>query len=263
MCYINGIWVGRETYIQIMNERREMEEIRKQLQDGFSYQDWPLLIPSINHKWEIVNMQWGFIPSYIQTMADVEKMRRGYNDATGRFHPPLTMLNAVGEELLLPKKVFRNAALYGRCLVLSTGFYEHRHIKVIGKRGKELATPEKFPYHITVKGETPVFFMAGIYQPWTDKSTGETINTFAIVTTDANPLMRQIHNSKNRMPVILPTELAEEWITPGLSEQRIDELATYQYPSENMKAWTVGKDLKKSETPSKEFDYGEIVPALI
>lgn len=48
--------------------------------------------------------------------------------------------------------------------------------------------------------------------------------------------MKQIHNSKNRMPVILPKELAEEWISSGLSEQRITELGTHQIDSSCMTA---------------------------
>lgn len=39
--------------------------------------------------------------------------------------------------------------------------------------------------------------MAGIWQPFTDKETGETMDTFAIVTTKANALMEQLHNHKN------------------------------------------------------------------
>jgi putative SOS response-associated peptidase YedK len=44
--------------------------------------------------------------------------------------------------------------------------------------------------------------MAGIWQPWTDKATGEYVETFSIVTTKANKLMEQVHNSKTRMPTI-------------------------------------------------------------
>ncbi|MEO6844404.1 MAG: hypothetical protein ABI184_04465 [Ginsengibacter sp.] len=41
--------------------------------------------------------------------------------------------------------------------------------------------------------------MAGIYNTWTDQETGETVDTFAIVTPRANSLMQQVYRSKKRM----------------------------------------------------------------
>jgi putative SOS response-associated peptidase YedK len=38
-----------------------------------------------------------------------------------------------------------------------------------------------------------------IWEPWTDTSTGEHVETVAIVTTQANKLMEIVHNSKKRM----------------------------------------------------------------
>lgn len=61
--------------------------------------------------------------------------------------------------------------------------------------------------------------MAGIWQPWVDKETGESIDTFAIVTTKANELMSVIHNSKIWMPTILPEDLAWKWIMEDISEE--------------------------------------------
>ena len=92
-------------------------------------------------------MEWGFIPSYLSTREDVKKMRSGYKEANGKYHPPLTTLNAKGEELLLidpvtkKPKMYRKAALERRCLVLSTGFYEWRHVYPKNKRtGESLKT---------------------------------------------------------------------------------------------------------------------------
>ena len=88
------------------------------------------------------------------------------------------------------------------------------------------------------------------------------MDTFAIDTTKANSLMRQIHNSKNRMPVILPEHLADEWTDPGLTEKRIHELATYQYPSSAMKAHPIAKEFLKNEDPTEPFTY-EILEELV
>ena len=103
--------------------------------------------------------------------------------------------------------------------------------------------------------------MAGIWQGWTDKSTGEYTETFAIVTTAANSLMQQVHNSKKRMPVILNENLAFEWMFGNPDEQRILELAATQYPSDEMEACTIAKDFRSALEPAKQFQY-EDVPAL-
>jgi len=45
-----------------------------------------------------------------------------------------------------------------------------------------------------------------------NKETGEIVKSYTIVTTEANELMSEIHNSKKRMPVILSRENENEWI---------------------------------------------------
>ena len=104
--------------------------------------------------------------------------------------------------------------------------------------------------------------MAGVYNTWTDQQTGETKDTFAIVTTEANSLMRQVHNSKNRMPVILPQELAEEWTNHDLTEERIKQIATYQFPAEQMEAYPVAKDFIQCDEPTSKAAY-EQLPDLV
>lgn len=188
------------------------------------------------------------------------KMRKGYTDYTGKFRPPLTTLNAIGEELLLPGKMYREAALKRRCLFLSSsGFYEWRHVFPMGKKGQPLKTAVKYPYHIRLKGEQEYFLIAGIWQPWTDRETGETIDTCALITTKANKLMQQVHNSKMRMPCILTEELAGEWISDGLTEERITEIATYQIPAEEMEAYTIQKDFKTALDPTERYEYEDLL----
>ena len=102
--------------------------------------------------------------------------------------------------------------------------------------------------------------MAGIWQPWTDKETGETVDTFAIVTTAANKLMQQIHNSRMRMPVILPEELAWEWLFGELSEEEITRIATSQFDNTQMSANTIAKDFRTMADPATPFEYPELTP---
>src|SRR5262245_13950117 len=77
------------------------------------------------------------------------------------------------------------AALY-RC----HGVFEWKAIK--GQKAKQ-------PYAIAMKDGAP-FGIAGIWENWKEPASGEWIRTFAIITTDANELVADIHD---RMPVIL------------------------------------------------------------
>jgi putative SOS response-associated peptidase YedK len=265
MCYYNGQKVTRVEYIRLKQLEKAIARydfLNKELQTGFDYGTSAVLkrIPD-QQDFDIVEMEWGFIPHYLKTREDVNKMRHGYKDATGKFRPPITTLNAVSEEILLPGKIYRDAALKRRCLVLSSGFFEWRHVHRLNKRtGEPLKTADKYPYFINLKDQE-YFFMAGIWQPWTDKATGEYVETFAVVTTAANELMEQIHNSKKRMPTILNEDLAYEWLFADLDESRIREIAMTKYPSEKMQACTIAKDFREVLEPTKAFAY-EDLPAI-
>jgi hypothetical protein len=71
--------------------------------------------------------------------------------------------------------------------------------------------------------------------------------------------MEQVHNSKKRMPCILTNELAGEWISDGLSEDRIAEIATYQIPAEKMEAYTIRRDFREALDPTEKHQYQEIL----
>ena len=225
---------------------------------GFDYNTTAVLKRVADKEdFDIVQMEWGFIPSYLKTRDDVLKMRNGYYDKDKNFRPPMITLNAVCEELLLPNKIYRDAALQRRCLVLSTGFFEWRHVYPINKRtGQPVKKAVTYPYYITLKDRS-YFYMAGIWQPWTDKETGEYVESFAIVTTKANKLMEQIHNTKKRMPAILKEDLAYEWLLGDLSE-RILEIAGTQYPAEEMQACSIARDFREALEPTKAFAYEDL-----
>jgi putative SOS response-associated peptidase YedK len=266
MCYYNGQKVTHVEFIRLKQLEKLLAKydfLNKPLSIGFDYSDNAVL-KAVDGKedFEIVKMEWGFLPVYLKNREAVDKFRNGYKDASGKFHPPITTLNAVGEEMLLPGKMYRDAALHRRCLVISSGFYEWRHVNPIGKKGQPLKTAIKYPYHIYIPGQE-YFYMAGIYQTWTDKDTGEQVDTFAIVTTKANALMEQVHNSKKRMPVILEEDLAYEWLFGKLDEKRITEIAATQFPSEMMAAYPIAKDFREALEPAKQFDYSELSPIVL
>ncbi len=101
-----------------------------------------------------------------------------------------------------------------RCIVPATGFYEWR-----GAPGR------KQPYAITFP-EAPVFGFAGLWERWRAPG-GEPIETFAIVTTDANDTVAPIHD---RMPAVIPPDKVDTWLYGDVAAARA-LLAPYAGPT--------------------------------
>ena len=145
-----------------------------------------------------------------------------------------------------------------RCLVLSTGIVESRHVEKLGKKGLPLATKEKYPYMVTLKDQE-YFWFPGLYNQWLDPETGELVYCAALGTTPANALMKQIHNSKERMPSILNEDQAYEWLMGNPSDERLTQLALSQVPSKDMEYCTISKDYLSSREATP-LEYPELTP---
>jgi putative SOS response-associated peptidase YedK len=157
--------------------------------NGFSH---PKLLVFTNEKPEQPQFfTWGLIPGWCKDWKDAVDRRR-------------KLLNARSESMFdLPS--FKSSARNKRCLVYVDAFYEYHSV---GKK--------KYPFRIALQSGEPMI-MAGLWNDWADKETGEIHHSFAIVTSPANPLMSRVHNlpansEDSRMPVILPKEKQEEWL---------------------------------------------------
>jgi len=239
MCYYNSISITKGTKVSISGITKDFPPIDRPLQSGFEYGDWSIIKP-IGDDFEFELAHWGLIAPWVNSSLEVMKGREKFNT-----------LNATAE-MLLESKLFKQPALKRRCLVLSSGFYEWRHYKPEGAK-KETA----YPYYIQLKDQ-PFFYMAGIYQPWVDIESGETMDTFSIITTKANSLMEQIHNKKKRMPTILDEAQASEWLKPNLSVSKIQELSSNQIDSSLISYYTLRKDFRTALDPKEEYKYDEL-----
>lgn len=240
MCYYNGQKVTKAEFIELMEIEKMIKnipELKRPTVLGPESPQMVVLKPNPDHTdFNLAKMRWGFIPKGLANQEQVKKFENSYDTE-----------NARGEELLWinPKtnkpKIFKDAALENRCLIISNQYYEWHHIYRTNKRtGEPLKTPDKYPFAIKVK-RREYFYMAGIWNTWTDRDTGETMDTLAMLTTDANPLTALIHNSKKRMPTILPEELAWEWMMEELPQERITELASFQFPEDHMEAFSINQ----------------------
>jgi putative SOS response-associated peptidase YedK len=98
---------------------------------------------------------------------------------------------------------------------------------------------KKYPHYIFMKNQE-LFCFGGIYANWTDRFTGELIQSFSILTTDANPMMEKIHNSKKRMPVIIPSNDYEHWLDNNLMPKDIQQFFK-PFPESEMAYHTISK----------------------
>lgn len=161
-------------------------------------------------KREFALMRWGLVPFWAK------------DDKCG-----YSTINARAEEMAA-KPAFREALKKRRCLVPADAFYEWQRIDAKNKQ----------PYAIALNSGEPYAF-AGLWERWKTRQ-GSSLETFSIVTTGPNELMRPIHD---RMPVILERRDQDRWLdclagdSVETAKPPIDLLRPY--PADKMRAWTV------------------------
>ena len=127
------------------------------------------VLQSKENKIELDLSVWGLIPHWVK---EEEQAQQIWNRT----------INARGETIF-EKPSFRQAASTGRCILPLDGFFEHHH-----KNGRA------FPYYIKTANKERLLIGA-IKDSWTNRATGEIIDSFSIVTTPGNELLSEIHNN--------------------------------------------------------------------
>jgi putative SOS response-associated peptidase YedK len=164
----------------------------------------------IKIRWNLFNDLPGFKPAYNigPDRGDIVAVVRNEAGNEGRLmHWPLIPSFAKGMRLeystsnataerLQGSPVYRRLLNQRRCLIPIDGFYEWQGLK-----------PPKTPYFIYLKSSEP-FALAGLWDTWR-KPDGSLFESFTIITTEPNELLRPIHR---RMPVILSKDDEQSWL---------------------------------------------------
>lgn len=132
--------------------------------------------------------RWGFIPHW-------------WKETTP---PKFSTINARSEEAA-SKPLWREAYLHRRCLIAATHWYEW----------KQIDPKTKQPYALQLK-DGEAFMFAGLYSHWIPPGSDESIYTAAILTRDASPSVRDVHD---RMPVILHPGIWRDWLDPATNDK--------------------------------------------
>ena len=137
---------------------------------------------------ELILARWGLVPFFTKDLKEIKG---------------LATINARAETIAT-SRTWREPMKKRRCLIPVNAFYEWP------KEGK----PPKQPYAFELSNGN-MFAFAGIWDAWKDGE-GHWLQSYAIVTTEANELMSQIHP---RMPVILHSRDYGRWLDREETEQ--------------------------------------------
>jgi len=161
---------------------------------GFTHPKMPVIANSMVDKIQL--FQWGLIP------------QNQKNTLNARI------------ETIREKPSFRNF-VNQKCLILVNGFYEWKHVP--GERH------DRHKYLLSLP-DNGSFALAGLWSEW-EFLNGEKYRTFTVITTEAQGIMREIHNTKLRMPVILKREIEMDWLMgKRTAKLHTDLVATKIFP---------------------------------
>ena len=204
-------------YVDQMATRAEVKEIfnvgidnadqfyQGSFVSGFDHPNLPI-ITNDNLTKITTHSTWGLMPSW----AKLEQM----SFRNGKLNARIDEIDSTPS--------YQNITS-NRCLIISTGFYEWRWLDDKGK--------EKEKYHI-VSQTDKIFCFAGLFDSWANPTTGEIVNSYTMVTTEANEIMSYVHNHKKRMPIMLKRKDELSWLDKSV------EISEFAYPNydANLKA---------------------------
>jgi putative SOS response-associated peptidase YedK len=147
---------------------------------------------------ELVLARWGLVPFFTKDLKEVKG---------------LSTINARADTITT-SRTWREPMKKRRCLIPASAFYEWP------KEGK--APKQPYTFELSTGN---LFAFAGLWDAWKDNE-GHWLQSFAIVTTDANELMSRIHP---RMPVILHVSDYDCWLDREEAERLpVDLLRPYE-----------------------------------
>lgn len=178
-------------------------------------------ITEVENTREISLFKWGLVPRWAKDESIGSKL-----------------INARAETLA-EKPSFRDAFRSRRCIIPTSGFYEW----------ERTAKGAKQPFYFYLK-EKEVFGFAGLWEEWLDKETGEVTETCTIITTEANDVLKPVHD---RMPVILKAEDYEEWLSQKIKDTGKLQNLLVPYPADEMTSHTVSRAVNSPSEKSPEL----------
>jgi putative SOS response-associated peptidase YedK len=162
-------------------------------------------------------LTWGLVPSWSKDLSGTKPVN-------------------ARAETVFDTPMFRTAIRRRRCLLPADGFYEWQQ-----RPGRRL------PWHIGML-DGSLFAFGGIWEYW--KSADKMLVSCAIVVTNANKMMAEIHQ---RMPVIIAPADYARWLDPSMSEPEQIEKLLVPYPADEMRAYPVSTRVNNVKNEGAEL----------
>lgn len=140
-------------------------------------------------------------------------------------------------ETVEEKPSFREAFSRRRCIIPADGFYEWKR-----------ESGRKQPFFFRLKDERP-FGFAGLWDRW-EGAGGQVINSCTVLTTEANTVLRPVHD---RMPVILHPEDYELWLGGCERDRTLIRELLRPYPEGEMTGYPVGSAVNSTRGGGPEL----------
>src|SRR5687767_5746470 len=196
----------------------EFSETRLQLFNVAPSQTMPIVRRNSKDQRVVTVARWGLIPSWAK-------------------EPPKAQPCNARAETVHSSGMFREAFARRRCLVPADGFYEWQGAK-----------PPKQPYFIHRKDDR-LFAFAGVWERWRGEKDDAPLDTYTIITTTPNDVMKPLHN---RMPVILDQADYEKWLDPATKPDEAKELLR-PAPNDVLEAYPVSTSVNKPKNNGPEL----------
>ena len=209
---------------QEKNARRKARDANKKFpegttgnRNGFGHDAIP--VQAYTSDTPLEAYRWGLIPDFVMDPADFKA-----NTHNARL------------EELEDKASYRNYT-NNRCVIVCTAFFEYQHRLTQGKRGMKT---EKVRYRISMADGTDLQ-IGGVFNHWKDPKTGQIVKTATMCTVPAVGIMREIHNSALRQPLILNPDEIQAWLSG------VDHLSFVERPEIPLSAVEAPKGKKGSK----------------
>ena len=147
------------------------------------------VVRAAGHHRQLALLRWGLVPRWAKDLSIGSKT---FNARSETVHE---------------KPSFKAAFKSRRCLIPASGFYEWDKLGSFRQ-----------PYYVSRSDGRPLA-LAGLWEAWVDRLSGELLESCTILTTSANQTVGRIHD---RMPVILEQDDCGLWLDHTV--QRTEEL---------------------------------------
>jgi putative SOS response-associated peptidase YedK len=166
---------------------------------------------------QLVPMRWGLVPSWWSKPLKELK---------------LATFNARAETVA-EKPFFRSAFKRTRCLIPVSGYYEWQD--TLG--GKQ-------PWYFTARDGSPALTIAGLWDEWHNKASGETLKSCTMIIAEPNSFVAEVHD---RMPVLLAEKDFEPWLSGSADLELLKPAA-----EDLLQRWPVSKRVNSSRSADED-----------